>query len=88
MVDNTRGWFFVTTRTTKADGSTTSEIKAGGRPAMVLAVGLVLVLIYGFLMIFSDPPLWLAGGGGAVTAVLFSILAGVQMYLAERQPRG
>ena len=54
---------------------------------MVLTVGFVLVAIYVVMMMFGDNlPLGVSVGGAATTAVLFTILAGVQMYLAERQP--
>lgn len=53
---------------------------------MVLVVGFVLVAIYFVMMVFTnDPPLGVSVGGAATAAVLFAILAGVQMYLAERR---
>ena len=87
MADDTRGWFFVVSRTTQPDGATRLIIRGGGRPAMVLAIGFVFVAIYAVMMVFSDPPWQMSSISAGVTALLFGVLAGLQMYLAERNRR-
>ena len=72
MADDTRGWFFAVTTTERANGTKIREIRAGGRPAMVLAIGVVLVVIYGVYMTFStNPSRWEATGGALVVLATF-----------------
>jgi len=85
-VDDTRGWFFVATRTRNADGTTTSEIRGGGKPAMVLAIGFVLVAAYVVFLMLSNPSQWEAAGGFLFVVMTF---IGAYVYSNERenQPR-
>ena len=86
MADDTKGWFFVATRTTRADGTTTNQIRGGGKPAMVLAVGVVLLLAYGAWVWAAHPSVWLATGGSAVILITFIVMF-VYMTERERGPR-
>ena len=81
-VDDTRGWFFVFTRTTKSDGTTTSELRGGGKPAMILAIGCVLVAAYAVYMMVPSPSPWASVFGFLVVVVAF---IGMFVYFTERE---
>ena len=87
MADRTGDWFFAFSRTTTdANGTKTFEIRAGGRPAMVSVMGLGLFGFCFLMVSVLNPPLpwWVSAIGCFVFAILFTILAGWQIYLAER----
>lgn len=81
-MDDTRGWFFVATRTNNADGTTTNEIKGGGKPAMILAIGFVLVAAYFVYLMLSNPSQWEAAGGFLFVVLMF---VGSFVYSTERE---
>lgn len=84
MADDTRGWFFATTMTERADGTKIREVRAGGRPAMVLAIGTMLVAIYLAYMFLAHPPRLEAAGGALVVLATF---AGLFVYLMKLEYR-
>ena len=84
MAEDTRGWFFVATRTTRANGTTTHQIKGGGRPAMILAIGAVLAGVYLIYMLLADPSKWEAAGGAILAVVAF---VGLFVYFTEVEHR-
>ena len=84
MADDTRGWFFATTTTERPNGTKIRELRAGGRPAMVLAIGTVLVVVYLVYMFLANPSRWEAAGGAMVVLATF---AGLFVYLMKLEYR-
>ena len=82
MTNDTKGWFFVAVWTTRPDGTTSKEIRGGGRPAMALAIGAMLALIYFIYMVMATPSRWEATGGGVVVLAVF---VGLFVYFTERE---
>ena len=83
-----RDWFFVLSNTKTAPDGTEKkfEMRAGGRPAMICVMGLGLLGIEFLAMAVLNPPLpmWLNAVSLFVLLILFAVLCGWQIYLAER----